>query len=119
MTKTRLLNIGKFRLKLSGLSASFENLAELAALGPHPDVAALAAALARCECPGHHRPCLPGNAPYAAVRSMASKLPPALSPCWAVWAVWPWAGQPPSLHLASVQRWGGDRMRLYLCVLCS
>ena len=65
MTKTRLLNIGKFRMKLSGLSASFENLAELAALGPHPNVAALAAALARCECPGHHRSCLPGNSEAA------------------------------------------------------
>ena len=108
-------------MKLSGLSACFENLADLATLGPHPNVAALAAALAKCGCPDHHRPCLPGNVPHTAVRSMDSKLPPALSPCSAVWAVWPWAGQPPSLHLASVQGWSGDayRMRLYLCVLCS
>ena len=33
-----------------------------------------------------------------------------LSPSLALWAVWPWALQPPSLHLASVQGWSEDRM---------
>jgi len=65
VTETHLLNIGNFHMKLSGLSASFEKLADLATLGPHPNVAALAAALAKCGCPGHHRPCLPGNAPHS------------------------------------------------------
>ena len=57
--------------------ASFENSADLATLGPHPDVAALATALERCGCPGHHRPCLPVNTPHRAVRSTECELPPA------------------------------------------